>query len=132
MIYMTNPNATRFASVKGYSNEELYSLIVYSDQEIFTSTFNGFYADIKKGLKGESGKSLLDAVGENRFRTFIKLCAGYSKLDDFLATMTFEEKEYVLKKFVSDLEKNKGDLTQAVYVADTFGSLTDPNLVNVF
>ena len=126
------PNAKRFASVKGYSVEELYSLIVYSDQEIFTSTFNGFYADIKSHLKGQSGKNLLDNVGENRFRTFIKLCAGYSKLDDFLSTMTFEEKEYVLNKFVSDLEKNKGDLTQAVYVADTFGSLDDPSLVQVF
>ena len=126
------PYPKRFASVQGYSAEELYSLIVYSDQEIFTSTFNGFYDDLKKQLNGASGKRLLENVGENRFRTFIKLCAGYGKLDDFLKTMTFSEKEYVLNKFVTELEKNKGDLTQAVYVADTFGSLDDPSLVGVF
>jgi hypothetical protein len=115
----------RFAPVDGYSPEEIYTLTVYTQSEIFTSTFNGFFDRMMSGLDGRSAYSLLDSLGFNRFRTFIKMSAGYSKLEDFLATMSMEERTEVLQMFASGLEKNAGDLEAAVDVADALGSITD-------
>jgi hypothetical protein len=124
----------RFAAVYEMGALELYTLIVYSPEEIFTSTFNGIFERLLFHMKNEglNGYYLIDMANYNRFRTFIKLCAGYNALSKFLATMEAEEAEELLKMFVSSLNSDDGNLSEAVNVADTFGSLDDPAYLRIF
>lgn len=122
----TNQNI-RFEAVQNLNAVELYTLIVYSPEEIFTSTFNGMFTRLQFQMKQNSmsGYQLLQEVSFNKFRTFIKLCTGYNALDKFLATMSPEQADDVLHRFVAALNSEDGDLSEAVNVADTFGSLED-------
>lgn len=124
--------AVRFAGVKGFRAKELYTLMVYSQEEIFTSTFNGLFERLIAQMKVEkkTGYELLDSLNYNKFRSFIKLCAGFNTLKAFLGTMDFESIESILYMFTGDLDQTKGDLTNAVDVADSFGSLRDSSIIS--
>ncbi|MCO5233473.1 MAG: hypothetical protein LC105_06345 [Chitinophagales bacterium] len=124
----------RFANVKAMGASELYTLIVYSPEEIFTSTFNGLFERllIKMKSEGLNGYYLMEQVNFNKFRTFIKLCAGYNTLETFLSTMPQEQATEILKKFVSELNGDDGNIAEAVYVVDTFGSLENLNYLKTF
>ena len=115
----------RFAVANGFSAQQLYTLIVYSEEEIFTSTFNGLFNRLIKANGPKNGYKLLESVNNNRFRTFIKQSASFGKLSEFLQTMTFAEKEILLRKFVSDLGNSNSPISEAVEVADAFVSIKD-------
>lgn len=115
----------RFQSVNKFSAEQLYTLIVYSEEEIFTSTFNGIYKRFTAKLGKEDGFRFIQSMGENRFRTFIKQCAAYGNLDRFLKTMTPEERNILLVKFAAGLDREGTDISQAVEVADAYTSIHD-------
>jgi hypothetical protein len=120
----------RFASVKNFTPEEMYTLMVYSEEEIFTSTFNGLFDRLITKLGPVSGSEFLNKVGHNRFRTFIKMAAGYGKLRHFLESMTLLHQQMLMIKFVSGLEEYN-DLSQAVEVADAFASISDTLILKI-
>jgi len=115
----------RYKCVDNLMPEELYTLMIYSKDEIFTSTFLGLYDRMVTKMGSMKGDQLLKNVGYNKFQTFIKLCAGFNTLDVFVKTMNAEARRKMLESFVKDLERNKGDLSAAVEVADAFGSIHD-------
>ncbi len=121
----------RYKIVDNLMPEELYSLMVYSKDEIFTSTFLGIYNRMILKMANMKGDQLLQHVGFNKFQTFIKLCAGFNTLDLFLKTMNEGAKKTILEDFVKNLEANKGDLSAAVEVADAFGSIKDSNALTI-
>lgn len=127
-------SSKRFAAVRGMGAFELYTLMVYSPEEIFTSTFNGLFERLlyNMQLEGMNGYYLLELANYNKFRTFIKLCAGYNTLGSFLSTMPEEQSEEILRRFVTSLNPDDGNLSEAVNVADTFGSLEDRKYLNIF
>ncbi|MDB4347500.1 hypothetical protein OAB01_02465 [Bacteroidia bacterium] len=128
-----NPNeGVRFRTVASSSPQQIYTLMVYTQEEIYTSSFLGLYKRMKSRLKGQSGYQFLKTVDFNRFRTFIKECAGFNTLDDFFGTMTLSEKDSLLDLVIDDLDSNPGDIVAAVEVADIFGSLTDTFIANTF
>jgi hypothetical protein len=120
----------RFASVKDFSPEEMYTLMVYSEEEIFTSTFNGLFSRLMTKLGPASGFDFLSKLGDNRFRTFIKMAAGYGKLKPFLQSMTLLHQQMLMVKFASGLEEYN-DLSQAVEVADAFASISDSLILKI-
>jgi len=124
----------RFKSVESLSAEEFYTLMVYTPDEIFTSTYNGFYDRFIKKLDKKDTYDFLQQMNFNKYRTFIRMAAGYNKLSHFLNTMSETNQKRLLTEFVSDLETGKRDvsLTAAVDVADTFGSLTEQELKTFF
>lgn len=126
--------SVRFAAVKDMGASELYTLIVYSPEEIFTSTFNGLFERLLARMKSEglNGYLLLEQANFNKFRTFVKLCAGYNSLEKFLSTMPEEQAVDILRRFVSELNADDGNISEAVNVADTFGSLDNPDHLNIF
>lgn len=121
----------RFAIIDSFDAPELYTLMVYSEEEIFTSTFNGFFKRFLVKLDTANGYNFLQQMGENRFRTFIKMAASYGKLSQFLATMKPEQQQQLMVKFASNLELDDNEIEQAVEVADAFGSITDSSLINL-
>ncbi len=120
----------RFASIDNFSAEELYTMIVYSEEEIFTSTFNGLFKRMMIKIGPISGYEFLKQVGDNRFRTFIKMSASFGKLSSFLQSMTSLHQQMLMIKFASGLEEYN-DLSQAVQVADAFGSITDSLVLKI-
>lgn len=120
----------RFASIENFSAEELYTMIVYSEEEIFTSTFNGLFKRMMIKIGPISGYEFLKQVGDNRFRTFIKMSASFGKLSSFLQSMTSLHQQMLMIKFASGLEEYN-DLSQAVQVADAFGSITDSLVLKI-
>ncbi len=133
-LHENHDYSVRFKSAEDLTAKELYAYMVYSQEEIFTSTFNGFYERMMKRMKEKDTYAFLQAQNFNKYRTFIKMLAGYNQLDDFLNHMSDDQQKQLLTKFVSNLEDGtlNESLTSAVDVADTFGSIYDKNLKEFF
>lgn len=121
----------RFKCVDDFNWKELYTLIIYSEEEIFTSTFNGLFERLIFRIQQDkiSGDRMLETMKYNRFRTFIKICANFGKLGEFLKTMPKDQSRMILTKFTNNLDKNEGDLRSAINVANAFSSINDSNLL---
>lgn len=124
------PEKPRFASIENFSAPELYTLMVYSEEEIFTSSFNGLFKRLMNKMGDRSGFDFLNDLGDNKFRTFIKMCASYGKLEVFLRTMNPLQQQLLMMKFASGLEQYN-DLSQAVEVADAFSSINDSLVLRI-
>jgi hypothetical protein len=122
-----NPNI-RFKRLEGLSPEELYYIAVLGEEEIYTSSFvSGVYPRIIQRLKNAKSDTLLELVHNDYYKKFIKMCAAYNKLDDYLDKMEKSDAQAMMKNFVSDLEKTR-TLEDAVDVADSYGSIYNKDL----
>ncbi|HEY4335972.1 MAG TPA: hypothetical protein VGM89_08745, partial [Puia sp.] len=121
-----NP-AIRFKILDPLTPEELYYLVVLSEDEIYTSSYLGVYDRIFQRMKAPYGDSLLMQVHGDYFRKFIKMAAGYNKLEHFLGTMDKQNAGTVMKSFVIHLE-NAGE-EEAVDVADSYSSIVEKSPV---
>jgi hypothetical protein len=101
-----NP-AIRFKILDPLTPEELYYLIVLSEDEIYTSSYLGVYDRIFQRMKAPYGDSLLMDVHGDYFRKFIKMAAAYNKLEHFLGTMDKQNAGTIMKSFVIHLEKKR-------------------------
>jgi hypothetical protein len=115
----------RFKLAENLSAEELYNLMVYSRDEIFTSTFLGLFKRMMQRRSDSSMYVFFSKMGFNRFRTFVQTCAGYNTLQTVLNTMSAAEQEQFINEIVKHLDLTGGNLGPAVEVADIFGSLSD-------
>lgn len=113
----------RFASLSKFSASEIYTLMVYSEDEIYTSTFLGMYTRMMAKMDAESTYQFLYQNNFNQFRTFIKMCAGYNELNNFLSKMGEYEKQKLFARLVEGIEKANDNLSSAVAIADTYGSI---------
>ncbi len=122
-----SPNPVRFRAIEPLNAQELYYMMVLGENDIYTSSYKySFDRMIQKLGPAPHGDSLLLAVNFDRFKKFIKMAAGYNKLDEFLKTMP-ENSEKLMQAFVSKLETS-GTLEDAVDVADSYGSITNAQL----
>lgn len=125
-----SPNPVRFKSLMDFNAEELYFMMIGSQDEIYTSSFTWMFDRMLEKMAPEKGDQLLNKVHKSHFRTFIRMAAGYNKLSPFLASMEEDKKNELMREFVANLEKgDEDDLEDAVDVADAFGSITDPKLI---
>ena len=113
----------RFEILNKLNSAEIYTLLVYSEDEIYTSTFLGMYNRLTKKNEFTSNYEFLFSLKFNRFRTFIKMCAGYNTLDDFLSKMGEFEKQKLFDKLVQGIENMNDNLSSAVTLVDTYGSI---------
>jgi len=123
-----NPNpAIRFGALQPLTAQELYYMMVLGENDIYTSSYKySFDRMIQKMGPHPHGDSLLISLNFDHFKKFIKLAASYNKLDEFLKTMP-ENSEKLMQAFVAKLETSK-TLEDAVDVADSYGSITNPDL----
>lgn len=125
-------DTVRFEPIQSNNAYEIYTSIVYCQQEIFTSSFLGMYKRMMAKKKEKSGYEFLKTLSFNRFRIFIKQCAGYNKLDDFFATMNDSQANALIGLFAGGLYNYGGNLGPAVDVADTYGSLENEKIKSIF
>jgi len=122
------PNPVRFRALEPLDAKDLYYMMILGENEIYTSSYK-YSFDRMMQMMGPNphGDSLLISLNFDKFKKFIKLAAGYNKLDEFLRTMAPQNSEKLMQAFVLNLEKT-GSLEDAVDVADSYGSITNPEL----
>jgi hypothetical protein len=121
----------RFRTIQGLNAQELYYLAVVSDGSMYTSSFvKGVYPLMMKKINNR-GDSLLMELHFDRYRKFIKMAAGFNKLDHFLASFPKSSEpggedlaNTLMKAFVNNLEKSDG-LEDGVDVADSYASISE-------
>jgi len=124
-----SPDKVRFKCIDSLSPEALYFIMVYGQDEIYTSSFVGSFHRMLDKMKPMTGEQLLEKVHYDKFRTFIRMCSGFNTLSAFLGTMNEERKTALMKNFVGNLGNGKDDdLEDAVDVADAYGSIRDTSL----
>jgi hypothetical protein len=124
-------DAVRFKCIDGLSAHELYYVMVYGSDELYTSSFLGCYKRLMTRIKPLSGDRFLDTVQQDKFRTFIRLCANYNTLNDYLGTMQADAKTDLMRDFVEGLDRTQeNNLEGAVDVANSLGSMSDSVLLD--
>ncbi len=112
----------RFASIMSLNAQELYYMMLAGENDLYTSSYKFIFDRFMQKMgPNPRGDSLLLSVNFDKFKKFIKMSAGYGKLDVFLSTMP-ENAETLMQAFVSKLEIT-GTLEDAVDVADSYGSV---------
>lgn len=123
-------DAVRFKIVEKLNPEELYYVIVFGSDDLYTSSFLGCFNRLLHRIKPKSGDAFLNDINKDKFRTFIRLCANYNTLTTFLGTMKPDDKKILMRSFVHGLDSTfEQDLEGATDVANSFGSITDTALM---
>jgi hypothetical protein len=77
----------RFKCIEPLNAREMYFLMVLCSDEIYTSTFVGTFNRMLTKMAPTNGDVFLQELGMDKFRTFIRMSAGYNKLSHFLTTI---------------------------------------------
>jgi len=121
------PDAVRFKIIEGLTPEELYYLMVASEDIIYTSSFVGIFQKMMSSMNKRKFDELLISIHFDRFRKFIKMAADYNKLDDFVNAMRPDQAKRLMKDFVAGLEKDM-TLETAVDVVNGYSSISNASL----
>ncbi|MGH2642814.1 MAG: hypothetical protein ACRDE2_02605, partial [Chitinophagaceae bacterium] len=123
-----SPDPVRFLSTNNLTAQEIYYVLVNGQQEIYTSSFIGLFKRFMQRMNPPRGDQFLMSVIFDRFRKFITLCSAYNTLSPFLNSMSVQNANVLMNKFVGGLQYTKG-LAASVDVADAFGSIKDSVLL---
>ena len=121
------PDEVRFRKLQGLTPEELYYIIVTGEDVLYTSSYTGIYSRLMVRIPRSAGDQLLLMVRFDRFKKFIKMAAGYNRLDAFLSSMPGENARLLMKAFARGLDQHVS-LEDAVDVADSYGSIKNPEI----
>jgi hypothetical protein len=120
----------RFKRISTLTSKELYYLAVLCSNEMYTSSFTKGVFRLLKQKMGMNGDQFLMSLQEDKFRTFLRICANYNTLDSFLYTMPESNSNELMSKFVRGLgDKAVIDLEGSTDVADAIGSINRPSLI---
>lgn len=120
----------RFKIVEKNTATELYYIIVYGSDDLYTSSFLGCFNRMMTRMKPQTGQEFLTSIGKDKFRTFLRLCANYNTISTFLATMQDSNRNELMRDFVSGLDRTiERDLEGATDVANSFGCIADSVLM---
>jgi hypothetical protein len=118
----------RMRATDSLSAVDLYYMMAMGENDIYTSSFKHSYTRFIQRLgKEPRTDSLLLSVNFDLFKKFIKMTANYNKLDNFLSYMPASSSEALMRGFTANLDKT-GNLEDAIDVADSYSSITDPKL----
>ncbi len=121
-----NPNpAVRFRAIQPLNAQELYYVVIAGERDLYTSSYiNGVYPAMMQKVANR-GDSLLESVGFDHFKKFLKMAAGYNMLPNFLNSFPDPDRARVLMTaFVNGLDK-AGSLEDGVDVADSYASISE-------
>jgi len=124
------PEAIRMSAVDPLSSVDLYYMLVFGEDEIYTSSYKHSFTRMLQRLgKNSKTDSLLQVVNYDFFKRFIKMAANFNRLDTFLKLMPVAKSEQIMQLFVDNLDKTT-DLEDAVDVADSYSSINNIKLQN--
>jgi hypothetical protein len=124
------PEKVRFASVDNLDCDELYYLMVYGREEVFSATFAGMFSRFEAKCTSSKEWNAAHYIAYPHYRSFIALCATYGKLEKFLSLFTPIDQKTLLTAFASGLDKEQDELSEAATVAETVANTTTPGVVH--
>jgi len=125
----------RFNSVKNLNSEGIYTLMVAGSEELYTSSYNGLFDRLIKKIKVQkinSGYELMQRMNMIGMRIFIESLARYNRLNEFLETMNDEKQKLLMEQMIDGVKNEKNKLYEASIIADIFGVIEDPKLLQIF
>jgi len=120
-----------FYSVEGMGCGELYFLMLYGRDEVFTSTFTGLFNRFLQKCPNMNGEEFLKSVNYNQFRDFISLCSNFGTIKDFLAKFSNEAKNDLFLSYTAGLEKQPDDLSSIILIAESVSNIKDNQLLTL-
>jgi hypothetical protein len=123
--------AQPFYSVDNFDASQLYFLMLYGRDEVFTSTFTGLFFRFMQKLPNSDADTFLKNINNNQFRDFISLCANYGTLEEFLSKCTPQCKHDLLVAYISNLENQKDDLSSVVLIAEAITNLCNTEILSI-
>lgn len=118
-----------FYAVEGFSSAELYFLMLYGRDEVFTSTFNGLFKRFISKLPSDNTETFLQSVSYNQFRDFLSLCANFGVLEELLSKTSDSNRSALLVKYISNLELQQDNITSVVLLAEGISNLKDDRIL---
>lgn len=118
----------RFKSVEELSSKELCILMVYGEEEVLTSSFNGLFSRMMEKMKNEnvSGNDLMESISASKLVVFARECVSFGHFDELLETMDESHQQKLIVNIVKSIEGNdeQGDLMQnGAAIADIISQL---------
>lgn len=120
-----------FYSVESFGCSELYFLMLYGRDEVFTSTFTGLFYRFMQKLPQGNGSIFLKSVNYAQFRDFLSLCSNFGTLKNFLEKFSGDEKNALFIAYTSNLEQKQDDLSSVVLIAESVSNIQDEQLLTV-
>ncbi len=123
----------RFASIRDFSAQQLYVLMIYGEDELFKNTFTGVFERFMSKIPDGNGFRFLQKIHFLHFRTFLKICSNFGQTDAFLNTMTPDERLSLIALLTKNLEKEKYNPSEVIFVAEAipgFTTLNDRAVIN--
>jgi hypothetical protein len=120
-----------FYSVEGFGSTELYFLMLYGRDEVFTSTYTGLFNRFMQKLPAGDGDAFLKSVNNYQFRDFLSLCSNFGTIKDFLSKFSGAAKNDLFISYTSNLEKQQDDLSSIVLIAESVSNINDDQLLTV-
>lgn len=118
-----------FYAVESFNAAELYFLMLYGREEVFTSTFNGLFNRFIQKISAGGGQAFFSSVSNNRFRDFLSMCSGYGVLEEFLIKFNNSDKQNLLLTYIANLESERDNLSSVVLVAEALSNISDAQLL---
>ncbi len=121
-----------FKSVQNLSAEEIYFLMIFGREEVVTASFNGLFLRFLQKLHTRSLASFFKGVSYGKFRTFLSECSSYNKFELIMQSLPDAERDALLIQFVSNLDADNYNHTEAVDVAEALTNIkNDAILANL-
>lgn len=119
------PDTVRFALIDSSlsSAKDIYMLMVYGHEEIFTTTFLGMFNKWKIALGDQSIMSFLNSIGMHKYEVFLEMCVTYNMIPVLFREMSPEEPKYLFDQLCNDLRIRSNPLQVAVNIVDIYTGL---------
>ena len=124
------PEEQRYSTVDNLSCHEIYYLMVYGREEVFSTTFDGLFSRFMDKCS-TAGWTANNFMAFPHYRNFMALCSTYGKLDKFLSLFQSPDQNLLLTTFASDLDKQRDQLADASTVAEAMSNATNNTVLQV-
>lgn len=116
----------RFFSIKDFTAEQLYVLMIYGEDELFKNSFSGVFQRLMNKIPAGGGYQFLQNIHFLHFRTFLKICGNFGKTDEFLNKMSADERLLLIGLLTKNLEAEKYNPSEVIFVAEAIPGFTNP------
>lgn len=116
----------RFLSIKDFTAEQLYVLMIYGEDELFKNSFSGVFQRLMNKIPAGGGYQFLQKIHFLHFRTFLKICGNFGKTDEFLNKMSADERLLLIGLLTKNLEAEKYNPSEVIFVAEAIPGFTNP------
>ena len=126
-------NAVRFAELNELRPQDIYMVIVYGEDNFYTSSYLYTYHRLMESYKSVGNDSLIRFMRTYQARKFIQLAGRYNTLGHFISNMPRDTMLNGTSRLVYGLEKlDANGLEDAMTVAETFPSFVRDSSLREF